>query len=133
MVVEANDVERAPSAPVPVIEEDEVVDFEPIVVAKVVPEEDEPVANIDRTYNVRSQDTVEIIARRFHLNVDDLIRWNQLSTPVVLRPDQLLYLYERPNLSAPAEPSSALDMGKRESRSKEMIRKTRERVKDWIE
>jgi hypothetical protein len=53
--------------------------------------------------------------------------------PVTLRPDQRLYLYERPNLAAPAEPSSALDMGKQESRSKELLRKTKERVKEWIE
>jgi serine/threonine-protein kinase len=136
MVVEANDVDIPSATPVPVVEEE--VNLEPIVVAKAdvpapSPEENEPVANIDRTYNVRSGDTLEIIARRFHLNVDDLVRWNQLSMPVTLRPDQRLYLYERPNLAAPAEPSSALDMGKQESRSKELLRKTKERVKEWIE
>lgn len=136
MVLEADDVDIPPVTPVPAVEGE--TNLEPMVVAKAeepvpAPAEDEPVANIDRTYNVRSGDTLEIIARRFHLNVSDLARWNQLSDPVTLRPDQRLYLYERPNLAAPAEPSSALDMGKQESRSKELIRKTRERVKEWIE
>ena len=63
----------------------------------------------------------------------DLARWNLLRNPNDLRAEQLLYLYERPNLPPMSEPSSALDMGKRESKSKEILRKTRERVKGWID
>jgi len=130
MVVEADDVvslEEAAAHPL-----DEEVGLEPIVVAQAESTPKPPAAP-DKTYTVQPGDTLDIIARRYNLSVSDLARWNLLRNPNDLRAEQVLYLYERPNLPPMSEPSSALDMGKRESKSKEILRKTRERVKGWID
>jgi LysM repeat protein len=113
---------------------DEEVGLEPVEVAKAAEPEPAPETPAPaKTYTVQAGDTLDIIARRFGVTVGELARWNRMSNPNDLRADQVLYLYERPGLPPIVENSNALDMGKRESKSKEIFRKTKDRVKGWID
>ncbi len=134
ITMEATDVvtlEEPTTTPV-----DEEAGLEPVEVAKAAEPEPEPAPETPapaKTYTVQAGDTLDIIARRFGVTVGDLTRWNQMSNPNDLRADQVLYLYERPGLPPIVENSNALDMGKRESKTKEFIRKSKDRVKGWID
>ena len=115
---------------------DEEVELEPVEVAKAAEPEPEPAPETPapaKTYTVQAGDTLDIIARRFGVTVGELARWNQIGNPNDLRADQVLYLYERPGLPPIVENSNALDMGKRESKPKELLRKTKDKFKEWID
>lgn len=118
---------------------DEEVELEPVEVAKAAEPAPAPEAPAPetpapaKTYTVQAGDTLDIIARRFGVTVGELARWNQISNPNDLRADQVLYLYERPGLPPIVENSNALDMGKRESKPKELLRKTKDKFKEWID
>jgi LysM repeat protein len=115
---------------------DEEVGLEPVTVTKPVTPEPVPVQKPDgagQTYTVSPGDTLDIIARRFSLSREQLTRWNTIPNPDSLQAGQVLYLYERPGLAPVVENSNALDMGKRESKSKEILRKTKERLKELID
>lgn len=138
MVMEAADVVSLGEADVHPI--DEEVGLEPITAATAdapkaeTPPPEPPKAPEDRTYTVLPGDTLDVIARRFGLAADDLTRWNQLRSASDIRPDQVLYLYERPGLTPPpAFDLEGADTGRKESKSKEIIRKTKGLIKGLID
>lgn len=140
MVMEAADVVSLGEPQVHPI--DEEVGLEPVAVTTPAPSKPEsgpaePAKAREagsRTYRVLQGDTLDSIAKQFGISVDDLTRWNQLRSANDIRPEQVLYLYERPGLSSPpAFDLEGADTGRKESKPKEIIRKTKGMIKDLID
>lgn len=53
------------------------------------------------THRVRSGDTLSSVARRYHVDTDDVARWNRMSTRSILRSGQRLVIEQRVKVEVP--------------------------------